>query len=59
MRKKLLFLWSILSLLGLVIGFWLTNATAGFEVKEIISTWLFLSLPLIIHLIYFKIFGKE
>ena len=57
MRKKLLFLWCLLSLLGLIIS--LFDLSLLGDIEDFILGWAITSVPLIIHLIYFKIFGKE
>ena len=54
MRKKLLFLWSLLSLAGFIIGLITTGSIA-----DIFPGWAILSIPLIIHLLYIKIFSEE
>ena len=59
MRKKLLFAWCMLSLLGLVIGMIDTSDFGSFRLEKILYPWVLTSIPLIIHLIYFKIFSEE
>ena len=59
MRKKLLFLWSLLSLAGFIIGLAEANGNRAFYIDELFYAWGVFSIPLIIHLIFIKIFGDE
>ena len=59
MRKKLLFVWSMMSLVGLLIGLIFLTDSYSPSWDDVIVPWLFLSTPLIIHLIYIKIFSEE
>ena len=59
MRKKLLFLWSLLSLAGFILGLNAADGFKAFYIDEFLYTWAMLSVPLIIHLLYIKIFSEE
>jgi hypothetical protein len=55
--KKLMFVLSMLSLLGLVVGINdELNSRYGGGLEEAIQTWFFWSVPLIVQLIYIAIF---
>ena len=61
MRKKLLFVFSIISLVGLVAG--LAEGEGGyggaFNFVAFFQAWILFSLPLIIQLIYILIFRER
>ena len=59
MRKKLLFAWCMISLLGFVYGVVDVSAYSHFRIQTFLFPWAMSSIPIIIHLIYFKIFGKD
>jgi hypothetical protein len=54
-RKKLMFTYSMFSLAGCLVAFLFFT----FDLGQLLGWWLFFSLPLIIQLIYIKIFREQ
>jgi len=59
MRKKLLFFWCLLSLLSFIFYLRQFVVLNYVDIEDFVLAWAIFSAPLIIHLIYFRIFGED
>ena len=59
MRKKLMFVFCLISLIGFLIGLNDADRYSGFDFVEFFQIWIVFSLPLLIQLIYISIFRER
>ena len=59
MRKKLMFVFCLISLVGFLIGLNDADGYGGFDFVDFFQIWIGFSLPLLIQLIYISIFRER
>ena len=59
MRKKLMFVFCLISLVGFLIGLNDADRYSGFDFVYFFQIWIGFSLPLLIQLIYISIFRER